>query len=355
MRKADAGWRREKGRLVARVALALVATAGRLEAQEGLPESALHVRFAGPPECPEHDLATFTRGLLEQHTHAEVHVDAEVSRRSTDVYELNLRLRGSVEGERRLVAPSCGEALRAGAVVIALAVNPEALASDEAREPVASEAATPDAPTAPSADERAPQLTPQPAARQANVNPAAVEAARSEVDQGSGTLRLGASARLVYGLAPDPRAGAQLSFGYAARALKGRLHAFYDPTTSNSHPRAGAVRLTSYGAGAELCARLLTVGSVGAALCGGWQVTGVSAEAPELTRSRPRRATVSAAVLGVSADWELHPQLAVVFDAGAALPTTRPRFVFDVSSGETILVSQVRPGAVLALGMEWRL
>lgn len=84
-------------------------------------------------------------------------------------------------------------------------------------------------------------------------------------------------------------------------------------------------------------------------------MTAVSAEAPELTRASRRRATISAAVLGVNVDWKLYENAVVLLTAGAAIPTTRPRFVFEVGSGETIAVSQVRPGAVFALGVEWRL
>lgn len=339
--------------MLAPLALALWATTPSLGAQEAPVESPLHVRFAGPRECPEEGLLEFTRGLLKEHRHAEVHVDAEVSRRSTNVYDLSLRLHGSVEGERRLAAGSCVEALRAGAVVIALAVNPQALTE---REDVQATGESKETDTSASAVEAPSASTPNSEPPKASVvSSEDAVTVTDEISQAPTSFRLGASARLVYGLAPEPRAGAQLSFGYASGALLARLQAFYDLATTTRHALAGEVRLTSYGAGAELCARLVESGPFESALCGGWQLTAVSAEAPELTRASRRRATISAAVLGVNVDWKLYENAVVLLTAGAAIPTTRPRFVFEVGSGETIAVSQVRPGAVFALGVEWRL
>src|SRR5690606_21610649 len=84
--------------------------------------------FSGPTECgPRQRLLELTRELLGPDAdRANVAVNAHVLRLDERRYRLSLELRGAVSGERTLFGINCDEALRAGAVVVALAINPHA-------------------------------------------------------------------------------------------------------------------------------------------------------------------------------------------------------------------------------------
>src|SRR5690606_857776 len=129
---------------------------------------------------------------------------------------------------------------------------------------------------------------------------------------------------------------ARMTFGATLGAAHVRLHGFFDPTTESRDVTAGEIQFTSYGGGTDLCLRVFEDRVLGVALCGGWQLTQVSANAPELSRANQRDALVSAGIVGVSLDWTLVSDVAVVADVGVAIPTTRPRFVVDVEDGETV-------------------
>jgi hypothetical protein len=314
--------------------------------------------FSGPAECGADDqLLQLTRGLLKSHAnHGEIRVDAAVSRRSNGQYGLHLELRGSVEGIRYLVAANCDEALRAASVVIALAVNPEVFAavSEDTPPPavVADEQgpqATVPAATDPSQDAKPPA---PPGTLPASTNEAADQ---QPLDRPDVRLKMGAFGRFADGVTDAPRLGVGAALGLALGPVQVRLQGFVDPTTDSRDVLIGVVQFTSYGAVADLCARLADGSSLGIALCGGWQLTRVSANAPELSRPSQRDALVSAGVVGVSVEWNLVSGIAVVADGGVALPTTRPRFVVDLQGGETIALSKVRPGPTAALGLQWSL
>jgi len=337
------------------IVLACLGLTRAASAQMEVDDTRLTVAFSGPVECGAEDqLLQLTRGLLRNHVnHAEVRVNAAVSRRPDARYRLHLELSGSVSGERHLVADNCDAALRAAAVVIALAVNPEVFAEVSEPPPGAvgdepSKQAITDAEAAPLQQDQPPTTLGSPQSNRERV--AAGPLAGTE-----GRFRLGGFGRLTYGLTDEARFGARMTFGATLGAAHVRLHGFFDPTTESRDVTAGEIQFTSYGGGTDLCLRVFEDRVLGVALCGGWQLTQVSANAPELSRANQRDALVSAGIVGVSLDWTLVSDVAVVADVGVAIPTTRPRFVVDVEDGETVALSQVRPGPSAALGLQWSL
>lgn len=353
---------------LSRLALGGLIVAGGLWSSPSfaVPDEALRVEFSGPRECgaPER-LLELTRELLGADAdRAGVEVTAVVSAATERRYTLRLALRGAVQGRRTIAGANCDEALRAGAVVIALSINPNALSAPEEPEPA--ESVPPEA-ASPSVDE-SPESKPEPVAQPAVAEPtkAAPEPARpraapaapdsdsgSSTDSASEVVLLGLAARAQYGLSPEPRFGARATFGVVWTNLLLRAQGYFDPANEHDSEAAGPVRFTSFGGGADVCARSSEWSGLSFAVCGGWLVTRVTASAPEVSSPATRDALVSAASVGLGLGLRLSQRWSLLAEGGVTIPTTRPRFTVDVAGTGPSVVHQVEPGALASLGLQW--
>lgn len=328
------------------------------------PPEPLRVVFSGPSECGANDrLLEFSRDLLRSDAdHADVTVTAKVSAVSERRYKLRLELRGAVTGDRTLSGANCDEALRAGAVVIALAINPNALATPPAdaapvlAEPEPKPEPTPAPEPTPSADPPAKPLTPKPPLIVDPPDPLPiVDEEPNPTDTESGALVFGVFGRAVDGLAPTSRLGVKAVVGGVWRDVQLRVHGYFDPSTNHEDALAGAVRFTSVGGGADLCARIWNWSRLHAALCGGWSLTEVSASAPNVESATAQDALVSAGSLGVGVGIRLVERVSLLIEGGYSIPTSRPRFVVDVEGSDSVAVFRVRPGPHAAVGFQFGL
>lgn len=325
----------------------------------------LDVTFSGPSECGARDrLLEFSRELLGSDAdHAGVSVMAKVTAASERRYKLRLELRGAVTGDRTISGDNCEEALRAGAVVIALAVNPNALATQPTAErPVATE---PDAlpevslasptPTPAPPDAKPPDAKPMSVVDPPDPLPALADDESSQTATNLDTLIFGVSGRAAFGLAPAARLGVKGVVGVVWRDVQVRVHGFFDPSTHHDDALAGAVRFTSLGGGADLCARVWSWSRLRVGLCGGWSLTEVNASAPNVDNPTAQDALVSAGSLNVGVGVSVARRVALVVEGGYSIPTSRPRFVVEAEGANSSPVFRVTPGPLAALGLEFGL
>lgn len=330
--------------------------------QLGVPQP-LHVEFSGPSECgPRERLQELARELLGfDADRASVAVTAQVSALSERRYQLSLELRGAVSGERTLFGVNCDEALRAGAVVVALAINPHALVTAPSagsslarRAEATTEVTSGNAKQSRSVSPAAPANV-APTTRDARPAPIERETQPGPTDEASDTWLFAVTGRLAYGLTPAPRFGVKAIVGAAFYDVQVRAFGFFDPSTEHTDVVAGTVRFTSLGGGAEVCAKLWSWSRLDASLCGGWSFTEVSASAPNVEDSTVQDAWVSAGVLGAGLGVRLVERVVLVMEAGYAIPSSRPRFVVDVTGSGRSPVHRVESGVLAGLGLQFGL
>lgn len=352
-----------------RFALGALSAASGVWASPSLaaPNEPLRVEFSGPRECGAPDrLLELTRELLGTDAdRAGVDVMAVVSAATERRYTLRLTLHGAVQGRRTIAGANCDEALRAGAVVIALSINPNALSAPEG--PAPAESVPPEAtPPVDQASASKPEVVAQPAAAEpAKPEPAPAPSPEISVeldsDSGSSTDRapevvlLGLAARAHYGLSPDPRIGVRATAGVVWTNLLLRAQGYFDPASEHDSEAAGPVRFTSYGGGADVCARSSEWSGLSFAVCGGWLVTRVTASAPDVAAPATRNALVSAASVGLGLGVRMSQRWSLLAEGGVTIPTTRPRFTVDVESNGPSAVYQIEPGALATLGVQYGL
>lgn len=327
----------------------------------------LRVVFSAPSECGANDrLLELSRGLLGADAeHADVIVTAKVTAGGERRYKLRLELRGAVTGDRTISGANCDEAVRAGAVVIALAINPDALATPATEtspaveaEPVAEPASRASnsgaeparAPDAKPAEPKAP-VEPAPPALPADLP----ERSSPSPEPDAAALVFGVFGRAAYGLAPSARLGVKASVGAVWHDVQLRVHGYFDPSTPHEDTLAGGVRFTSLGGGADVCARVGRWSRLSGAICGGWSLTEVNASAPNVSNPTAQDAFVSAGALGVSLGVGLTDRVSLLLEGGYSIPTSRPRFVVDVSGAESAPVFRVAPGPLAAVGFQFGL
>jgi hypothetical protein len=195
----------------------------------------LELEWSAPEGCPsQSDVLTRVRGLLGEHRSAErpvTKVKGAVRQTTAHdgtgaelVLETHVTRQGAtpLSGRRTLAGATCDEVTSAGALVIALAIDPEAVTEEQARVETPAEAApatksdtTPDtAPPAPTPPAPAPVNVAPPANRATAGGPSAdgMIAARVALDVGS---------------LPAPALGFFLAGGFAVGRLRAELAAGY--------------------------------------------------------------------------------------------------------------------------------
>lgn len=329
----------------------------------------LNVEFSGPRDCGDPGrLLELSRELLGADAdHAGVDVTASVSQVTERRFRLQLRLSGAVQGQRTISGTNCDEALRAGAVVVALAINPNALSAPEpsrdSPEPVPPQTTNTEAST-PSVEPTPPPPKPEPPKPVVVAPPPRAPAARSELvvqdsppsqpgDDNPERFLLGVSGRMQFGLSPESRLGGRVTAGVIWTNLVLRVQGYLDVPREHDTALAGPVRYASQGAGADLCVRSGEWMRLSLAVCGGWLVTRVTASAPDVTAPITRQALISAASAGLGLGLRLWQPVSLLAEAGVTIPTTRPRFTIDVEGSGATPVHQVEPGALVGVGLQW--
>ncbi len=343
-----------QGQWLALIALVVVGASPRQAlAEVGSGDGAGHglsIHFEGPAACgPRDALLRRTLQLLEHSDSTPaIAVDARVSHHSSGEYTLWLRLTGAVEGERQLRTSTCDEALKAGAVVIALAIDPEALSKQQQTDADSSAEAEDEASAArvdydSSEDDRGVESAPA---------DSFVVAPSSRLN----TRRfIGAAGSFSYGPVAQPHVGGMLSLAYEIEWLRLGAYGYFDPQTEHESDVAGTVELGAYGGGGQLCARVAHWPKVDLHWCGGARVSRISVSAAELEAAQTRRATQVALITEALASFHVATPLSLVVSAGAALPTTQARFVVDADGDESQAILEPAAGLVAAAGIQFEL
>lgn len=294
--------------------------------------TALQVNWKGPVECgPPDGLERNVKRLLGRHADtADVTVAATASQLDSGSYRIELELSGKVTGIRSLESKNCSEAIQASAVVLALAINPNALSVAEP-EPPAPPPVKPVEPP-PEIQKSVPEVTSQPPT----------------------PLRFiaGIQGRMSGGLAPFPRFGLGVEAGVGWSYLTATLGGFFDPAPWQDLSPEGRARFWKSGARADLCARAFEIEKFSGRICGGLTLTHLSSETEDLADAETPAAWLISPAFGGSLLFRLTSTLSLVGSGGFEVPTTRPRFVISDENGDPISVYQVTMGGTVRLGFE---
>lgn len=318
----------------AALAAALALLAGERDASA---QPSLDLIWDAPAACPDREwVRSAVLHLVTSSAPQELHVRAGV-RPEGDQWVVDLELSGAATGTRTLRAATCASVARGAALIVALALDPQAAAS-------APEETAPAPPPPP----RAPE-PPAPAP----------EAGRARTPDARGRARpiafVGAAAAraLVPGIAP----GAVVGGGIAWGAVRVDLAAEVAPSA-----RASLARVPGVGADFSLASVALRACAGHAladvALHGCTAIRGarVAGEGTGLAESYRRTAHLLAIEPGALVRIPAATRVGLEVDAAAVLPITRPDFVLlSSSSGPSEPLFRVSAiGARVALGASVR-
>jgi hypothetical protein len=299
----------------AQVALAAVAIVAALRGPAHAEEPELTLRWSASAECP--DAAWAAQRLRERlgrapdrpSQGAPLEVDAALSRRDERFVLMLHTTLGAAESDRQLEAPVCAELAEAAVLMIALAIDPEAVARAEAAEPEAAHD-----------DERPPALIPEPPPPP---RPRGFPWA------------LGAALLGSRGDQPGWGGGGLLFAAFQAALFRAELAGFWlVPRAGSEAPAAGRVRVSLWALRPTLC-----VTSPGPALrvggCAGVELGRVGGVGRSLGESLEDHTFWGAASLGPRATLRLTPRFALLAEAAAVLPVFQARFVTTDAAGGT--------------------
>lgn len=294
----------------------------------------LSVTWSGPEECgPETALERETRRLLGKLAEtASVEVEARAARIEEDRYRVELVLQGAVSGTRSFESTDCREAIQAAAVVLALAINPDALLAPPKEEEVQPE------PPEPS--------SPPPAPSELSEAHAAPSMSRYR-----GYSQV--SARMSGGVAPFPAWGAEFSLGLERDWVRVALGAFLAPSAGQELSPTGQASFLAYGTGIDVCLRGLEAAPLTLRGCAGLWFSWVRASASGLIGAEDQQAFLYTPRAELQADLRLHPHVSLLVAGGAQLPTTSVQFQVEDEEGPTT-VHDVALGGLARLGFEFR-
>ena len=281
------------------------------------------------------------RRLLASPPAAPLHVRAVVHRVEVG-WVVELTLEGAARGTRTLRAGTCESVGRAAALIVALALDPQAAArvSDEI------EHAEAPAPLPSPAPVRPPEPTRRPAPGRPPTpdRPPLVQKSRREGVRGQAFVLLAAEHGYVPGVVPALQLGGGL-YGRFWRADLVLQSAPFARGTLDEAPRAGA-SFATLSAEARGCAgpawNWLRIDG-----CAGVRGTRIGSHGTGVTESYRAHAEVLAATLGVRVRVPSRTRVAAEAGLGADLPVTRPDFVLLEGERERS-VHRVQPVALRA-------
>ena len=309
-------------------------------------QPALDLTWSAPPSCP--DRAWMQGAVLRLVTSSPPQALRVVGavREEEGRWVVDLELSGAAVGTRTLRASTCKAVSRGAALIVALALDPQAAAF--ASEELARDEPPSSSPPSPPPPKPEP---PQPQQRQAAERAAAI------VDRASSLRPIvfaGASAEraLVPGIAP----GVAVGGGVVWRALRGDLAASFAPSASTS-----LARLPAVGADFSLASIALrgcigqAIGPIGVHGCAAFRGARIEGKGTGIARSYHESAYVNALEPGILLRFPSTTQVALELDGAAVLPITRPDFVI-LSSGPAQLLFRASPiGVRVAVAASFRL
>jgi hypothetical protein len=318
----------------ARVALAAIAIVAALCSGVRAEERELALRWSASDACPD---ATWAAQRLrerlgrapDRESPMALQVDATLAG-SGERFVLTLHTAlGSAVSDRQLEAPDCAELAEAAVLMIALAIDPDAVARADAAGVQAAQD-----------DERPPALTPVPLPPP---RPRGFPWALGAAALGSG------------GDQPGWGGGALLFTAWQAARFRAELAGFWlVPRAGSEAPSAGRVRVSLWALRPTLC-----VTTPGPALrvggCAGVELGRVGGVGRSLGESLEDHTFWGAASLGPRASVAIAPRLSLLAEALAVLPVFQGRFVSTSAAGGSRQL--YAPAAVVAratLGLEAR-
>lgn len=286
-------------------------------------QSPLTLDWNAPAECPDAAwVEAAVLRLLPTPPTEPLRVHASVRPDPAGGWQVDLRLEGAARGTRRLRAASCESVARASALIVALALDPQAaaLASDEmARAEAAPTPAIPSPAALAPASGPMPDATPRPA----TPAPRSPTAPRRRL-RGHGLAAVALETGYVPGLTPAALVGG----GLGTRLWRADILLQIAPFSS------GAVR-NSPGYGADFSLLSAEVrGCLGPSWqwvavegCVGLRATRVNGRGTGLDESYRDHASLLSAGAGVLLRIPSHTRVAAEAGFDASLPMTRPSFV----------------------------
>lgn len=282
---------------------------------------AVDLRWEAPDGCPPADevRGEIARLLGASEQHQPIEVEIAVARAGGARLRLDLRIRAPSPGERVIRGDDCASMSRAAALIVAMSIDPDAVARNAAAQPAA-QPAPPSAVAAPVA--AAPPPPPSAAARP----PAAAE---GDLE---GALWL--SVHIEQALVPAVGVGLAAGGGIRGGWLRADGAAGVVPSSSS--------RVAGMAAGAEFQLWFLEVDACARALerplsvyvCALGRQHWLLARGREVDEAFARTAPIFAAGLGTLVEWRIAGPLRGEGVLHAVVPLRRPRFVVENLEGD---------------------
>ncbi len=317
----------------------LLAWSVAVRADGGAP---VDLEWDAPPDCSSKSRVLGEVARLIGTAPRRVHARAVVDQQSAGALQIRIELRGDVEGVRQLSAHSCDAAARAAALIIALAIDPQAASVvTQQLEQAESDRTPPE----PSAARAAP-------ARPSSPHAQAGTSARSS--SGEAPLRgvllsgiVGEQARV-----PGFAVGAVLGGGLRDDWMRFDLSLYFVPTAHAAvagSPDQGA-DFTAGGLTARFCPRAVD-SELAVFTCLGAHATRIWAEGTGVPETTNRHRDVWSAGLGGKLRWPGAGAWAAELDLELIVPFTRPEFAIE-NLGLVYRVPAVGVMGALALAYE---
>jgi hypothetical protein len=318
---------------------ALVAWSVAVCADGGAP---VDLVWDAPPDCSSKHRVLGEVARLIGTAPRRVHAHAVVEQQSATAFQVRIELRGEVEGARQLSAHSCDSAARAAALIIALAIDPQAASvvtqqleqAETERAPFKGQSSD----GAPA--EASPPHAPDPTAER--------DGAPAEPLHGvllSGVT--GEQARV-----PGLAVGALLGGGVRDDWVRFDLGVYFVPSAHaavTGSPGQGA-DFAAGGLSARFCPRALD-SEVGVFMCLGAHATRIWAEGTGVPETLNRYGDVWSAGLGAKLRWPSLSAWAAELDLELIVPFTRPEFAIE-NLGSVYRVPSVGVMGALAVAYE---
>jgi hypothetical protein len=315
-------------------------------------EPAIPLRWEAPAECPdEAEVQRRAATLLTASAvdvgvpsfEASAHVEA-----TADGYALELRISGGDDaGVRRLAARDCSELAQATALIVAIAIDPNAGASPPQPEPVGRASDPPPDPPPP---------PPPPIVADDEPAPTPLDARGGDRrDRARVRLALRGGAGMDVALWRPIGASVLLGIGVIGRNFRVDLLGRYAaPTTASTADDAIRASAQQWSVGVAGCwsPRFDRVPKLELPLCGGAEAGAMHAKGSGAAlHGRHNRAPWIAASAGPGFAWVLDRRVAVWVSAEAVVLLAGPRFVTDRG---TVVIDPRRAGFRALAGVELR-
>lgn len=335
------------GGLVAAFALATVT---RTAAADGAArDRAIRLTWRAPPECPSGgDVIEDARSLVIHREALEegtpITVDAVVGRVAADRWTLTLAVGGA---KQRLEASTCADLARAGALFLALLMDPESGPSTPAPAPQPPAPPAPAPSAAPAASTSASMPTTAPPAPEIAVD----SKPEGSTSGGAGVPSILAAAGIAVDLGTLPHAGV---FGVIAGGVRIRrfdvvLEGAVAPPEDTSVDGAAGARLMAASATFKPCYAVLTRGRVRLEPCLPIEVGWIHGQGIGIAQSRSSD-SFWWSLGGAIALWlDLGSRLEARVDVAALAPLVRPNFTLTGLGSVFSPSIAVRPGATAVI------